>query len=112
MAMSEGFGILFREKPEVAQAWLESDRTLTHHSALDAKTAELAYIAVLAALGLERGLAFHTGQAQQLGATRDEVFSATLVGLPAAGARVIEALAETLRPFAAPDAEAVGQVDQ
>lgn len=107
MAMSAGFGILFREQPEIAQAWLESDRTLTRHSALDAKTAELAYIAVLAALGLERGLAFHAEQAQHLGATRDEVFSATLVGLPAAGARVIEALAESLRPFATPDAPTI-----
>lgn len=99
MGMNPGFYIFMREKPEVMQAWLEADRTLTRHSALDEKTAELAYIAVVAALGLERGLAFHAGEAKKLGATRDEVISATLVGLPVAGGRVIEALAEVVRPF-------------
>ena len=88
----------------MAQAWLGVDEIMMRHSALDAKTAELAYIAVLSALGFERGLAFHAAHAKRLGATREEAPSATLVGLPAAGARVVEALAETLRPFDALDA--------
>jgi alkylhydroperoxidase/carboxymuconolactone decarboxylase family protein YurZ len=99
MAMSEGFNILFREKPEVIQAWLNTDKVISQHSALEPKTAELAYLAVLAALGLERGIAFHAGEAMRLGASRDEVISAVLVGLPAAGNRVIEALGEAVHPF-------------
>jgi len=99
MAMSEGFQAVFREKPEVMRAWLKADEVLAEHSALDPKTSELAYLAVLAALGLERGIAFHAAEAKQRGASRDEVISAVLVGLPAAGNRVIEAVAEALRPF-------------
>ena len=99
MAMSEGFQVFFRETPEVAAAWMGMDQTLAEHSALDPKTAELAYLAVLAALGLERGIAFHAAEARRLGASRDEVRSTILIGLPAAGNRVIESLAEALRPF-------------
>lgn len=99
MAMSEGFQVLFREAPATIQAWLNVDRALAEHSALDPKTAELAYLAVLAALGLERGIAFHAAEARKLGATRAEVLSAVLVGLPAAGHRVIESVAEAVRPF-------------
>lgn len=101
MAMSEGFNILFRERPAVMQAWLNADKVIGEQSALDAKTAELAYLAVLAALGLELGIAFHAGEAKRLGASRDEVISAVLVGLPAAGNRVIEAISEAVRPFEA-----------
>jgi alkylhydroperoxidase/carboxymuconolactone decarboxylase family protein YurZ len=99
MAMSAGFYLLFRERPELMKAWLDVDRVMTQQSALDAKTAELAYLAVIAALGLERGIAFHSGEAKKLGASRDEVLSAVLVGLPAAGAKVIEAVVEAVKPF-------------
>ncbi len=97
--MSEGFQAFLRETPEIAAAWMGMDRTLAEHSALDPKTAELAYLAVLAALGLKRGVAFHAAEARKLGASREEVRSAILIGLPAAGHRVIESLAEALRPF-------------
>src|SRR5262245_28369839 len=99
MPLSEGFNILFREKPQITQSWLQIDKTISEHSALDAKTAELVYLAVLAALGLERGMAFHANEAMRLGASRDEVISAILVGLPAAGVRAIEAIGEAVRPF-------------
>ncbi|MEP7285039.1 MAG: carboxymuconolactone decarboxylase family protein [Chloroflexota bacterium] len=104
MPMSAGFNILFRDRPEVMKAWLHTDEVIAQQSALDAKTAELAYIAVISALGLERGMAFHATQAKQLGASRDEVISAVLVGLPAAGSRVIEAVEEAVRPFDEPTA--------
>ena len=99
MAMSAGFQAFFREVPEVATAWMGVDRALSERVLLDPKTAELAYLATIAALGLERGVAFHAAEAKRLGATRDEVIGAVLVGLPAAGHRVIESLAEALRPF-------------
>jgi alkylhydroperoxidase/carboxymuconolactone decarboxylase family protein YurZ len=99
MNMSTGFYTVMREAPETLQAWLQADKVMQEHSALDAKTAELAYLAVLAALGLERGIAFHAREARKLGASRAEVLSAVLVGLPAAGSRVIECAAEAVRPF-------------
>jgi alkylhydroperoxidase/carboxymuconolactone decarboxylase family protein YurZ len=97
--MSPGFQAFLKEAPDSATTWLEMNRGLTERSALDPKTVELAYLSVLAALGLDRGVAFHAGEAKRLGASREEVTGAVLVGLPAAGVRVIEALAEALRPF-------------
>ncbi len=99
MSMSPGFQAFLRDAPEVAAAWLAANGTLAERSSLDPKTAELAYLAVLAALGLDRGVAFHAAEAKRLGATREEVRDAILVGLPVAGLRVTEALVEALRPF-------------
>jgi alkylhydroperoxidase/carboxymuconolactone decarboxylase family protein YurZ len=65
-------------------------------SALDQKTAALGYIAVLAALRLVSGIPFHVTRARSLGATREEVASAVLLGLPAAGNGVTQALPTAL----------------
>jgi len=59
----------------------------------------VAYVAVLAAVGLHSGLPFHAGLARAAGATRDEVASAVLVGLQPAGHVVIAGLAEALRGY-------------
>ena len=108
MAMSEGFQAFFREAPEVAAAWLGIDQTLAEHSALDPKTAELAYLAVLAALGLERGIAFHAAEARRLGALRNEVRSAVLIGLPTVGNRGIEPWRKRSAPSARSERSAAG----
>ena len=60
-------------------------QALGEASSLDRKTSALAYLAVLAALRLDSGVPFHVKLAKQAGASRDEVISALLVGLPAAG---------------------------
>jgi alkylhydroperoxidase/carboxymuconolactone decarboxylase family protein YurZ len=99
MAMSAGWIAFMQELPEAAQAWLDVDRALSAQSALDARTAELAYLSVLAALGFERGIPFHVAEAKRLGASRAEVRSAILVGLPAAGARTVEMLGPALAAF-------------
>jgi alkylhydroperoxidase/carboxymuconolactone decarboxylase family protein YurZ len=72
---------------------------LAASSALDAKTAHLAYLAVLAALRLESGVPFHTQLAKRSGASRDEVISAVLVGLPAAGNAVTQVLPAALAAY-------------
>jgi alkylhydroperoxidase/carboxymuconolactone decarboxylase family protein YurZ len=59
---------------------------------MDAKTSSLAYLAVLSALGLISGIPFHVNAAKDSGASLEEVVSAVLVGLPAAGHRVTQAL--------------------
>lgn len=61
-------------------------------SALDKKTAALAYLSVLAVMRLESGIPFHVHAAKDAGATREEVISAVLLGLPAAGNAVIQSL--------------------
>jgi alkylhydroperoxidase/carboxymuconolactone decarboxylase family protein YurZ len=66
-------------------------QALDNASALDRKTAHLAYLAVLAALRMESGVPFHAKVAKAAGASRDEVISAVLVGLPAAGLGVTQA---------------------
>lgn len=90
--ISNAFQTFMREAPQHAQAWGGMVQSLAGASALDKKTAALAYLAVLAALRLESGIPFHVQTARQLGATRDEVISALLVGLPAVGHCVTQVL--------------------
>jgi len=59
----------------------------------------LAYIAVLAALHLESGIPFHVRCAKQAGASREEVISAILVGLPAAGHVVTQVLPAAMEAY-------------
>ncbi len=49
---------------------------------------ELAYLAVTAALRQETGVPFHVQMAKHAAASREEIISAILVGLPAAGSGV------------------------
>ena len=92
--------ITFRdEAPGYAQAWGEMVKKLSQASALDGKTAALAYLSVLAVLRLESGIPFHVQMAKQKGATRAEVISAILVGLPAAGHVVTQALPGALAAY-------------
>ena len=87
------------EAPEHAKAWSEVVQALASASALDKKTGELAYISVLAALNRVSGIPFHVASAKGLGATRDEIISAVLVGLPAAGHIVTQALPAAIQAF-------------
>ena len=84
--MAQGFELFMEKAPEVAKAYGGMVMQLAQTSALDHKTQELAYLAVLAATGRE-------------GATRDEVASAVLVGLPAVGMAAVESLAPVLEAY-------------
>jgi len=90
--VSKAFMSFAQNAPEHQKAWMECVFKLGDASHLDKKTATLAYIAVLAVLRLESGLPFHVKHAKSLGATREEVISAALVGLPAAGNIVTAAI--------------------
>ncbi len=81
------------------KSWAEAVQALGQASALDPKTQALAYLAVLAALRLESGVPFHVKTAKQVGASREEVISAVLVGLPAAGHRVTQVLPAALAAY-------------
>lgn len=95
--MSNAFQLFMTEAPKHAQAWMAAAKSLGEASALDKKTEGLAYVAVLAALGLDSGIPFHVMQAKEAGASREEVISAVLVGLPAAGNIVTRSLPAAIK---------------
>jgi AhpD family alkylhydroperoxidase len=97
--ISDAFRLFLSEAPEHAGAWMQAVKGLDAASALDKKTEELAYIAVLAALRMTSGIPFHVSSARQAGATREEVVSAVLLGLPAAGNAVTQSLPAALEAF-------------
>lgn len=98
-SVSNAFQTFMKEAPEYQKIWMETVQKLDSVSKLDSKTEELAYIAVLASSRLESGLPFHVKHAKSLGATRDEIISAILVGLPAVGNIVIQALPVAINAY-------------
>ena len=97
--MSDAFQTFFKETPEYSKAWMEAVQKLDAANALDRKTKALAYLAVLAASGLISGIPFHVQHAKSLGASREEVIGAVLIGLPAVGHIVIQALPAALEAY-------------
>lgn len=97
--VSDAFKTFMTEAPEFAQAWGSAVTGLAAASALDDKTRELAYLAVLASLNRVSGIHFHVASLKKRGATREEVISAILVGLPAAGHVVTQALPAAIEAY-------------
>lgn len=97
--MSNAFQTFFKETPQYSKAWMEAVQKLDTANALDEKTKALAYLAVLAASGLISGIPFHVQHAKSLGASRDEIIGAVLIGLPAVGHKVIQALPVALEAY-------------
>jgi alkylhydroperoxidase/carboxymuconolactone decarboxylase family protein YurZ len=97
--MSPGFAAFTAEAPAHSAAWRQASAALAEASALDPKTHQLAYIAVLAAMRLESGIPFHVGLAKKAGATRDEVISAVLLGLQPAGHGLTSCLPAALAAY-------------
>jgi AhpD family alkylhydroperoxidase len=97
--ISNAFQTFLKEAPKHSQAWMETAFKLGEASALDPKTSELVYIAVLAAVRLESGIPFHVKSAKEKGATREEIISAVLIGLPATGNIVIQSLPAALEAY-------------
>jgi alkylhydroperoxidase/carboxymuconolactone decarboxylase family protein YurZ len=97
--VSNAFITFMQEAPEHSSAWMQAVQGLDAASALDKKTGELAYLAVLAAMRLESGIPFHVKMAKQHGATREEIISAVLVGIPAAGLGVVQVLPAALAAY-------------
>jgi alkylhydroperoxidase/carboxymuconolactone decarboxylase family protein YurZ len=97
--ISNAFQTFMSEAAQHAQAWGAMVQGLAGASALDEKTRALAYLAVLAALRIESGVPFHVQSAKQAGASREEVISAILVGLPAAGHVVTQVLPAAVESY-------------
>jgi alkylhydroperoxidase/carboxymuconolactone decarboxylase family protein YurZ len=97
--ISDAFKAFMTDAPEHAKAWSQVVQALGQASALDRKTGGLAYISVLAALNRVSGIPFHVTSVKENGATREEVISAVLVGLPAAGHIVTQALPVAIQAY-------------
>jgi alkylhydroperoxidase/carboxymuconolactone decarboxylase family protein YurZ len=97
--ISNAFQTFLEQAPKHSSAWMAAVRGLADASALDRKTAALAYLAVLAALRLESGVPFHVKLAKEAGASREEVVSALLVGLPAAGLGITQCLPAAIAAY-------------
>ncbi|MQB08780.1 carboxymuconolactone decarboxylase family protein [Agrobacterium sp. ICMP 6402] len=96
---SASFQRFMTDAPAHSAAWLHTVQKLGVASTLDVKTQSLIYIGILAALRLESGIAFHVMEAKARGASRDDIISAVLTGLPAAGNGVVSALGPALDAF-------------
>ena len=101
--MSDILRAFGHEAPGHAQAWMGAVRSLHDATALDTKTEELAYLAVLAALRPESdvpsNVPVHVQLAKKAGASREEVISAVLVGLPVAGQGVTQVLPTAIAAY-------------
>lgn len=93
------FSLFMAETLEVGQAYMEMVKKNAQASSLDKKTQELAYIAVLSAIRMTGGLNFHIKSAKAQGATRDEIKSAVLIGLPVTGVTLVDALEAALSSY-------------
>lgn len=96
---ADPFHAFVHETPAQADAWLTLTHRLEQATALESRTYRLAYVAVLAALGLDDAIPLQVELARDAGAERHEVASAVLVGLPAAGDRVVRCLPVALAAF-------------
>lgn len=94
--VTNDFKVFMEESNGVGQAFMGFVMKLAEAGGLDAKTHELAYISVLAALQMTGGIAFHVKQAKEHGASLEEVKSAVLVGMPLVGLRVSESFAAAI----------------
>lgn len=97
--VSDAFQKFIKEFPEYSGAWMEIVVKLDTANRLDKKTKTLAYLSVLAASGLLSGIPFHVQHAKSLGISKDEIAGAVLVGLPAVGHKVIQALAVAIKAY-------------
>ncbi|WP_243345467.1 carboxymuconolactone decarboxylase family protein [Parabacteroides sp. FAFU027] len=74
-----------KEAPEVAEAFNGLIEALKSTSGLDARTKQLVYIGIKAAMGDTTAVYYHVAMAKQLGATRDEIKDTILITLSVCG---------------------------
>lgn len=77
--------IFQKEAPEVAEAFDGLINSLKNTKGLDAKTKQLVYIGIKAALGDTTAIYYHVPMAKKLGASREEVKDAILITLSVCG---------------------------
>jgi len=99
--------ILQAEAPDVAAAFDRLIGTLVSTDGLDAKTKQIAYIAIKASQGDATAVALHVAMAKRLGASRAEVRDAILLTLTTSGlSGVTKCLPAALQAYDAVDGAA------
>lgn len=83
--MSNPMQVFQQEAPEVAKAFDGLIEALKSTTGLDAKTKQLVYIGIKAAMGDSMAVYYHVIMAKKLGATRDEIKDTILITLSVAG---------------------------
>lgn len=76
---------LKKEKPDIANAFLNMVQTIRKNVAFDEKNGQLHVISILTALEAFDGVGVHTAMALEAGATRDEIVSSVACCLPTCG---------------------------
>ena len=79
---------MVQEGGPIGKAYFDFYNLSVKEAALDAKTYQLVYLAFLAADGVTEGVRRHTMEAKEAGATREEILSTIMVGLPVSGAKL------------------------
>lgn len=97
--LSDAFKTFMTEAPAYSTAWGELIQKLAQVNILEQKTSELAILAILASLNRLSGIPFHVAAAKSAGASRNEVISAILIGLPIVGHVVTQALPVALTSY-------------
>lgn len=97
--LSPAYKSLIQEAPEYGKLWNDFITRLMSVTAMDEKTSRLSYLSVLAAFGLTDGIPFLVERARLSGATREEIVSAVMTGLPVAGNICIQALPVAMRAY-------------
>ena len=77
--------VFYQEAPKVAKAFDHLIEALKETAGLDAKTKQLIYIGIKAALGDSTSIRFHVPMAKTLGATREEIRDTILITLSVSG---------------------------
>ena len=89
------FLLFQKEAPEVAKSFDGLIQSLVQTKGLDAKTKQLVYIGIKAALGDVEAIKYHVPMAKKLGATRDEVKDTILITLTVCGLKGVVACLPT-----------------
>ncbi|MCH5193036.1 MAG: carboxymuconolactone decarboxylase family protein [Oscillospiraceae bacterium] len=97
--VTNSFRLFMEETEGTGKAYMDMVMQQAKSSSLDKKTHELAYIAVLSATRMTSGLNFHVKSAKEAGATKEDIKSAVLVGLPVAGITLADALETALQAY-------------
>lgn len=87
--------IFQKEAPEVAEAFDGLVEALKNTTGLNAKTKQLIYIGIKAAMGDPTGIRFHVQMAKDLGASRKEIRDSILISLSVCGLKGVSSCLPT-----------------
>jgi len=79
---------MVKDGGETGAAYFDFFKLAEEKTALDPKTFQFVYLAYLAADGIVEGVKRHVMEAKEAGATREEIQSVMLTGLPVSGAKL------------------------